>query len=204
MAILTRTHALLRSRGIEVRDDILVKPLASVPMPDEMMDELAKDPGLIVCGISDWGSCSLGSSLDSILLQRRGAAGIAAGPSAMSAAARARRPHAPPFIDPPGYGRHRPEQTLLFQLVEQHYPPFRELRAAADRPLPDFVQQEFDAYLKRGRLEEDFLRVRCERCHCEKLVTFSCKKRGFCPSCGGRRMAETAALLADEVLPERP
>jgi hypothetical protein len=53
MAILMRTHALLRSRGIEVRDDILVKPLASVPMPDEMMDELAKDPGLIVCGISD-------------------------------------------------------------------------------------------------------------------------------------------------------
>ena len=30
------------------------------------------------------------------------------------------------------------------------------------------------------------------------------KKRGFCPSCGGRRMAETAALLADEVLPGRP
>lgn len=37
-----------------------------------------------------------------------------------------------------------------------------------------------------------------------KLVAFSCKKRGFCPSCGARRMAETAALLADEVLPERP
>ncbi len=76
---------------------------------------------------------------------------------------------------------------------------FRELRAAADRPLPDFVQQEFEAYLKCGRLEEGFLRVRCEQCHAEKLVAFSCKKRGFCPSCGGARMAETAALLADEV-----
>jgi hypothetical protein len=53
-------------------------------------------------------------------------------------------------------------------------------------------------------LEEGFLRVRCEQCHAEKLVAFSCKKRGFCPPCGGRRMAETAALLADEVLPERP
>ena len=49
-----------------------------------------------------------------------------------------------------------------------------------------------------------FLRVRCEHCRAEKLVAFSCKKRGFCPSCGARRMAETAALLADEVLPERP
>ncbi|GMV03038.1 MAG: hypothetical protein AMXMBFR8_30490 [Nevskiales bacterium] len=46
--------------------------------------------------------------------------------------------------------------------------------------------------------------MRCEHCHAEKLVAFSCKKRGFCPSCGARRMVETAALLADEVLPERP
>ena len=66
------------------------------------------------------------------------------------------------------------------------------------------MQQEFDAYLKCGRLEEGFLRMRCQHCHAEKLVAFSCKKRGFCPSCGARRMAETAALLADEVLPERP
>ena len=122
----------------------------------------------------------------------------------MSAVARARQSQAPPFIDPRGYSRHRPERTLLYQLVEQHYPAFRELRAVADRPLPDFVQQEFEAYLKCGRLEEGFLRVRCEQCHAEKLVAFSCKKRGFCPSCGGRRMAETAALLADEVLPDRP
>jgi hypothetical protein len=43
----------LRTRGIEVRDDILVKPLASVPMPDEMMGELANESSLIVCGISD-------------------------------------------------------------------------------------------------------------------------------------------------------
>ena len=50
----------------------------------------------------------------------------------MPAAARARQSPSPPFIDPPGYGRHRPERTLLYQLVEQHYPTFRELRAAAD------------------------------------------------------------------------
>ena len=43
------------------------------------------------------------------------------------------------------------------------------------------------------------MRVRCEICHHEKLVAFSCKKRGFCPSCGARRMVESAALLVDEV-----
>jgi len=122
----------------------------------------------------------------------------------MPAAASVRRRRAPPFIEPSGYAHHRPEATLLYQLVELHYPDFRELRAREGRSLPDYVQEEFDAYLKCGRLEEGFLRVRCEGCHAEKLVAFSCKKRGFCPSCGGRRMAETAALLADEVLPERP
>ena len=123
---------------------------------------------------------------------------------AATAAAAAPRARAPAFVDPPGYARHRPETTLLYQLVEQHYPPFRELRAEAGRSLPDYVEAEFDAYLKCGRLEEGFLRLRCEQCHAEKLVAFSCKKRGFCPSCGARRMANAAALLADEILPERP
>jgi hypothetical protein len=54
------------------------------------------------------------------------------------------------------------------------------------------------------RIEQGFLRVRCERCHAENLVAFSCKGRGVCPSCGARRMAESAALLADELLPHRP
>jgi len=114
------------------------------------------------------------------------------------------RPRAPPFIDPPGYERHRPEATLLYQLVERHYPELVTAREAEGRPLPRYVQEEFEAYLKCGRLEHGFLRVRCEGCHAEKLVAFSCKRRGFCPSCGARRMVDSAALLADEVLPERP
>ena len=67
--------------------------------------------------------------------------------------------------------------------------------------LPNCVRQEFDECLKCGRLEHGFLRVQCETCHAEHLVAFSCKRRGFCPSCGARRMAESAALLVDEVLP---
>ncbi len=49
-----------------------------------------------------------------------------------------------------------------------------------------------------------FLRVRCDTCHAEHLVAFSCKHRGVCPSCGARRMVESAALLVDEVLPHEP
>jgi ribosomal protein S27E len=102
------------------------------------------------------------------------------------------------------YARHRPEETQFYRLVEQHYPAFVEHLAEQDQALPAYVEKEFDAYLKCGRLEHGFLRVRCESCYFERLVAFSCKRRGFCPSCGARRMAETAALLADEVLPALP
>ena len=32
------------------------------------------------------------------------------------------------------------------------------------------------------------MRLRCAECAHEKLVAFSCKRRGFCPSCGARRL----------------
>jgi len=104
----------------------------------------------------------------------------------------------------PAYQRHKPEQTLLYQIIEHHYPEFQALMEAQNRPLPKYVQQEFDEYLKCGRLEYGFLRVKCESRHDEKLVAFSCKRRGFCPSCGARRMGDSAALLVDEILPEQP
>ena len=57
-----------------------------------------------------------------------------------------RSPHNPP------YKRHRPEQTLLYQIVEQHYPEFRDVMAAQCKPLPMHVQKEFPEHLKCGRL----------------------------------------------------
>jgi hypothetical protein len=108
------------------------------------------------------------------------------------------------FIAPPGYSRHRPEATLLYQLVAEYYPRFRERRAAEGRALPPYVEAEFEAYLRCGLLEHGFLRVKCDACQAEKLVAFSCKRRGFCPSCGARRMVETAALLVDNILPQQP
>jgi hypothetical protein len=80
------------------------------------------------------------------------------------------------------YERHRPETTLLYQLVERHYPDFLAALAERDRHLPLYVEKEFEAYLKCGRLEHGFLRVRRTTCHAERLVAFSCKRRGFCPS----------------------
>ena len=88
--------------------------------------------------------------------------------------------------------------------MDRYYPPFVDRLAAEGKSLPGYVQREFEAYLKCGLLGHGFLRVRCESCHAEHLVAFSCKRRGFCPSCGAGRMAESAALLVDEILPEAP
>ena len=41
------------------------------------------------------------------------------------------------------HARHRPEQTLLYQLVEAHYPAFVEHLAARECTLPAPVQREF-------------------------------------------------------------
>ena len=102
------------------------------------------------------------------------------------------------------YVRHRPETTLLYQVIREYWPEFQAELASQDKYLPAYVTQEFEAYLKCGRLEHGFLRVKCETCHAEKLLAFSCKRRGFCPSCGARRMADSAALLVDDILPHKP
>jgi hypothetical protein len=103
-----------------------------------------------------------------------------------------------------GYERRRPEETELHGVVREQFEPFLARARERDRPVPRFIEQEFRAYLACGVLAHGFLRPHCDACQLERLVPFSCKRRGFCPSCGGRRMADTAAHLVDCVLPEAP
>jgi hypothetical protein len=49
-----------------------------------------------------------------------------------------------------------------------------------------------------------FARAVCMSCRTGFVVAFSCKGRGVCPSCNGRHMAQTAAHLADHVIPPVP
>jgi hypothetical protein len=104
------------------------------------------------------------------------------------------------------YRPRRPAETVLYRIVARHVQAFL---ARADRDpgrssLPGFVRRELLALLDCGILARGFLRVRCPTCRDELLVGFSCKGRGFCPSCGGRRMADAAAHLVDRVLPAVP
>jgi hypothetical protein len=99
-----------------------------------------------------------------------------------------------------------PSHTVLYHVIAEHLETF--LASLADDPeatgLPAYVQQEFYDYLRCGILAHGFLRLGCDTCHKELLVPFSCKRRGFCPSCAGRRMAQTAAHLVEQVIPWVP
>lgn len=107
-----------------------------------------------------------------------------------------------PIAAAPTYHRHRPEQTAPYSIINQHCPRFIQEIERSGGHLPGFVRQEFEDYLKCGLLEHGFLRVKCDGCALEHLVAFSCKRRGFCPSCCARRMIESAAHLVDHVFPE--
>ncbi len=97
----------------------------------------------------------------------------------------------------------RPDESVLYRVVQEHLATFLA-RAEEGGSLPRFVKREFEAFLACGIPIHGFIRVRCENCRLDGFVAFSCKGRGFCPSCGGRRMADTAAHLVDRVLPEVP
>ncbi len=105
------------------------------------------------------------------------------------------------------YRRREPEKSVLYQVIREHLNSFLEYadsRSAEGRGLPKYVREEFFRYLKCGVLGQGFARIRCPDCGFDAVVAYSCKNRGICPSCGGRRMADTAAHLVDKVLPRVP
>src|SRR5262249_28970125 len=96
--------------------------------------------------------------------------------------------------------------TVLYKVIAEHLETF--FASCHDDPeatgFPAYVAREFYDYLRCGILAHGFLRLGCDTCHHELLVPFSCKRRGFCPSCAGRRMAQTAAHLVEQGVPWVP
>ncbi len=106
------------------------------------------------------------------------------------------------------YVRRDPGSGPLFEVLATHLETFLA-RGQGDwltltPGLPAYVVRELRAYLRCGILAHGFARFHCFQCHSDALVAFACKGRGFCPSCGGRRMAESAAHLVDHVIPPVP
>ena len=100
------------------------------------------------------------------------------------------------------YERRRPESTTLYAVVRDNVETLYAAMQDAEQAIPKFVRKELEGYLDCGLLCRGFAHLKCEGCAERRLVAFSCKGRGFCPSCMGRRMAQTAANLVEEVLPK--
>src|SRR5262245_57424957 len=99
-----------------------------------------------------------------------------------------------------------PSHTVLYTMIADHLETF--LAALDTDPdatgLPAYVEREFYDYLRCGILAHGFLRLGCDTCPQALLLPFSGKRRGFCPSCAARRMAQTAAHLVECVIPWVP
>jgi Transposase zinc-binding domain len=106
----------------------------------------------------------------------------------------------------PTYQPRDPSGTILYQVIAEHLETFLATLAAdpTAKGLPDYVREEFYAYLQCGILAHGLVRLGCDTCPHQMVLAFSCKKRGFCPSCAGRRMAQQAAHLVEQVIPWVP
>ena len=108
------------------------------------------------------------------------------------------------FVAIDGYQPRNPETTVLYQVVAKQLETFLVRQQERERSIPKFVEREFRDYLTGGVAEHGFLRLHCDDCGQDRILAFSCKRRGWCPSCGGRRMSDTAAHLVDSVFPWVP
>jgi hypothetical protein len=99
------------------------------------------------------------------------------------------------------YVPRRPEESVLHGVVSEQLLTFLASAERRARTVPRLVERELRNFLECGVLAHGFPKVHCDACGRDRLVPFSCKGRGFCPSCGERRMADTAAHLVDRVLP---
>jgi hypothetical protein len=101
------------------------------------------------------------------------------------------------------YEPRNPSRTVLYKVSAEHLGTL--LASLDDNPdakgLPAYVQREFYDSLQCGILAHGFLRLGCDTGKTEVLLAFSGKRRGCCPACAGRRMAQIAAHLVECVMP---
>jgi hypothetical protein len=78
-----------------------------------------------------------------------------------------------------GYERHRPEETLLYKTLQEHWRTFlSELESDGDSSgLPAFVVAEVEAFLRCGILAHGMILAKCRDCGWSRAVAFSCQRR---------------------------
>jgi len=106
-------------------------------------------------------------------------------------------------VYPDEYRPGQPKKTPLFRLLDTHYEEFRNVydelfskRYGFWRSVTDEVVGK---YKQCGDPHYGFARIKCTECGAEYLRAFSCKCRGFCPSCSKRKSLDLAIFLEEEL-----
>ena len=106
------------------------------------------------------------------------------------------------------YRPRHPERTVLYRVLFHHFERFvAEYEERFEKAYGYFrpiVKDVVEKYLDCGNPRSGFARIRCPRCRAEHLLMFSCKTRGFCPSCHAKRIEEWGEWMRETLLLDVP
>ena len=106
------------------------------------------------------------------------------------------------------YRQRHPERSVFYRVFFHYFDRFLlEYENRFEREygyLRPVIQEVVDKYLDCGNPKCGFARIRCSDCRKEMLLTFSCKVRGFCPSCHAKRREEWGEWMRESLLLDVP
>jgi len=106
------------------------------------------------------------------------------------------------------YRPRHPERTVLYRVLFHYFDQFlQEYESRFEREygfLRPIIKEMVEHYLDCGNPRCGFARIRCPDCGEERLLYFSCRRRGFCPSCHSKRREEWGEWMREELLLDVP
>ena len=106
------------------------------------------------------------------------------------------------------YRPRHPERTVLYRVLLHYFDRFlTEYEHRFEREYGFFrpiIKEVVERYLDCGNPRCGFARIRCPDCGDEHLLMFSCRTRGFCPSCHAKRLEEWGEWMREELLFDAP
>jgi ribosomal protein S27E len=106
------------------------------------------------------------------------------------------------------YRPRHPERTVLYRVLFHYFDRFlAEYEGRFEKEygfLRPIIKEVVERYLDCGNPRCGFARIRCPDCGEERLLMFSCRTRGFCPSCHSKRLEEWGEWMRETLLLDVP